>query len=93
MLTFREMTLADKPEVDRLSALENDRLCEHCFADIFIWRGHYNTQIAFWNDFCLLRMQNRADGSYAWLPPSGRVIWPRPWRCWSRMPRRWACRF
>ena len=71
MLTFREMTLADKPTVDRLTALDNDHLCEHCFADIFIWRGHYNTQIAFWQDFCLLRMQNRNDGSYAWLAPIG----------------------
>ena len=50
MLTFRELTLADKPVVDRLTALENDRLCEHCFADIFIWRGHYHTQSAFWKD-------------------------------------------
>ena len=71
MLTFRELTLADKPVVDRLTALENDRLCEHCFADIFIWRGHYNTQIAFWKDYCLLRMQSRMDGSYAWLAPIG----------------------
>ena len=70
MLQFHEITLSDKPAVDRCAALANDRFCEHCFADIFIWQGNYNTDIAFWEDFCFLRML-RAEGPAVYLAPFG----------------------
>lgn len=72
MLIFRDITMQDKSRVDQLAMLENDRLCEHCFADIYIWQGHYKTRICFWQEFCLLRMQNVHDGTYAWIAPFGR---------------------
>lgn len=70
MLQFHEITLADRERVNELAALANDHLCEHCFADVFIWQGHYHTSITFWNDFCLLKMVTD-EGETIYLAPFG----------------------
>lgn len=71
MLQFHEITLADKPRMEELSAAANDHLCEHCFADVFIWQGHYGTSICFWQDFCLMKMTTD-EGMTIYLAPFGR---------------------
>ena len=45
MLPFREITLEDKAAVEKCGSHYNYHLCERCFVDLFMWRGHYNTQI------------------------------------------------
>ena len=51
LLDFREITLEDKPRVEACAQAHNYHLCEHCFVDLYIWRGHYHTQICFFEEF------------------------------------------
>lgn len=71
MLEFREITLADKPAVETCARAFNYHLCEHCFVDLFIWRGHYHTQICFWKEFLFVKMQDAESGREMYLAPIG----------------------
>ena len=71
MLEFRELTLEDKPRIDACARAYSYPLCEHCFADIFIWRGHYDTKICFFDDFLLIRMKTFEEKRTMYLAPIG----------------------
>ena len=71
MLEFRDITLEDKPQVDACARAYSYHLCEHCFTDLFIWRGHYKTRICFWEGFLFVRMQTLTDQSVMYLAPIG----------------------
>lgn len=72
MLEFRDITVEDKPRVDACTRAYSYRLCEHCFTDLFIWRGHYKTKICFWEDFLFVRMQTMDEGRTMYLAPIGK---------------------
>ena len=69
MLEFRELTLEDKPQVDACARAHSYHLCEHCFTDLFIWRGHYQTKICFAEGFLLIQMQTAETGQVMYLAP------------------------
>lgn len=71
MLEFRDITIEDKLRVDACTRAYSYHLCEHCFTDLFIWRGHYKTQICFWKDFLLVQMQTMEDATVMYLAPIG----------------------
>ena len=71
MLEFREVRLEDKARVENCTQAYSYPLCEHCFTDLFIWRGHYHTRICFWEDFLLVQMQT-AEKETMYLAPIGR---------------------
>ncbi len=71
MLEFRELTLEDKPRVDACARAHAYHLCEHCFTDLFIWRGHYQTKICFAEGFLLIQMQTAETGQTMYLAPVG----------------------
>lgn len=75
MLQFRPITLEDKPQADRCLARINDRICEHCFADLFIWKDHYDTQICFYKDFLLVKMATFPEKKEMYLAPIGTGDW------------------
>lgn len=70
-LPFRTITLEDKQAVEACAAKYNYHLCEHCFVDLFIWRGHYNTQICFLDGFLLVKMNTMDTGEERYLAPIG----------------------
>lgn len=72
MLLFREITLEDRAQVEACARARNDHLCEHCFVDLFIWRGHYETRICFYKDFLLVKMKTLHDGRTMYLAPIGK---------------------
>lgn len=47
MLDFHPISLADKPEADRILLAAENNGCEYCFGTLFIWRNVYKTQLAF----------------------------------------------
>ena len=49
----------------------NYHLCERCFVDLFMWRGHYNTQICFKDGFMLVKMSPLDGGHDCYLAPVG----------------------
>ena len=55
MLEFRDITLEDKQLVENCTKWVNYHLCEHCFTDLFIWRGHYETKICFYKEFLFVK--------------------------------------
>ena len=71
MLPFREITLEDKPMVEHCGSHYNYHLCERCFVDLFMWRGHYNTQICFKDGFMLVKMSPLDGGHDCYLAPVG----------------------
>lgn len=71
MLEFREITLEDKSAVEACARAYNYHLCEHCFVDLYIWRGHYGTKICFWKTFLFVKMQSAESGQEMYLAPIG----------------------
>lgn len=51
MLPFRQIVIEDKPAAEELFRQEPARMTERCFADLFLWRRRYQTQIAFQDGF------------------------------------------
>ena len=78
LLDFREITLEDKPRVEACAQHHNYHLCEHCFVDLYIWRGHYHTQICFFEEFLLVKMQDSDSGQEMYLAPIGEGSLCRP---------------
>ncbi len=71
MLEFREITLQDKEHAENCLKKVNYHLCEHCFTDLFIWRGHYETKICFWNEFLFVKMKTTDEKKTMYLAPIG----------------------
>lgn len=71
MLDFRDITPDDKQRVENCTNKLNYYLCEHCFTDLFIWRGHYETKICFFNDFLLVKMKTVDEKKTMYLAPIG----------------------
>lgn len=71
MLSFREITIEDKARVEKCASAYNYHLCEHCFTDLYIWRGHYQTRICFLENFLLVRMQTLDEQKIMYLAPIG----------------------
>ena len=71
MLPFHPVTLEDKAQADACAAKQNDRLCEHCFADLFIWKDHYDTQLCFLDGYMLVKMATFPEKQTMYLAPIG----------------------
>lgn len=71
MLNFKPVTIQDKALVEAYTAKRNFHLCEHCFTDLFIWEGHYNTEICVFDGFLLIKMESFPDHTPMYLAPVG----------------------
>jgi hypothetical protein len=54
MIDWKEITLADKPQIDDKICASGCHGADYSFANLFIWRKTYTPQIA----FCGSRLQN-----------------------------------
>lgn len=71
MLPFQPVKLEDKGRADQYLSKRNDRICEHCFTDLFIWKDHYDTQICFLDGFLLVKMATFPEQTPMYLAPIG----------------------
>lgn len=63
--------MADKQAVEACVSRYNYHLCEHCFTDLFMWRGHYGTEICFLDGFLLIRGHSFDGTRSYYLAPVG----------------------
>lgn len=68
---FKEIELSDKEWVDKLLSYSDYRSTEYNFTVLYIWRETYNTKIAKFKEFLLIRSGNIESGC-AYLFPAGR---------------------
>lgn len=71
MLPFRDLLLTDQEAVDWAFQVQNCRLCDYAFAELYIWRHHYHPQICFFDGFLLIWMQTFPGGKQFCYPPVG----------------------
>ena len=57
MLPFRPTKITDKEDYDKIVKPLNSLLCAHCFVDLFIWKGAYDTQICIQDGFVFLKQK------------------------------------
>ena len=69
MIDFKEITIEDKAWIDQLLRYSDYRGAEYCFTNLFIWSGIYQSKIARYKDFLLLRSSHGGMASY--LYPAG----------------------
>jgi hypothetical protein len=55
MLPFRKISLDDRAMVTEYFAIWQNRICECCFADLYIWSHKYNTSICEQDGFLYIR--------------------------------------
>jgi len=69
MLPFRPIEIFDKQPAEAILREKKSFLCAHCFVDLFIWKGVYDTQICFQNGFMFIKQKQ--DGVTIYTIPLG----------------------
>lgn len=69
-LHFKQVTLADRALFERFVYPSQCRNCDMSFANIFCWQGSYNSQIAVWGGFLIIRFTTE-NGQYGYMQPIG----------------------
>ena len=69
-LDFHPVTVADKALFERLVTVSECRNCDMSFANIFCWQDTYNSQIALYEGFLLIRFTTER-GQNAYMQPIG----------------------
>lgn len=70
MIEFRQLEVFDKKWIDELLKYSDYRGAEYCFTSLFIWDGVYNSKVARYKDFLLLK--SGKDETTRYLYPAGR---------------------
>ncbi len=70
MLEFKKIELPDKKWIDELLGYSDFRATEYSFTTIFIWAGTYNSQIARYKDWLVIRSVAEEVANYVF--PAGR---------------------
>ena len=71
MIEFRDIELQDKERIDKYLINNPYRASESCFSNLYGWAHKYNTQLAEWRDFLLIKfISDRGGCSY--LKPFGK---------------------
>lgn len=69
MLDFRDITIEDKALFEKYTNNMEYHLCEYCFADVFMWRGHYDTKICDAGDGLYISCYDENAGHMLYLCP------------------------
>ena len=72
MLEFKEITLEDKPHLEKILKNSKDVSCENTFVNLFVWQGAYNNKIAFKNGNLFIKYGKGSDENYR-LPIGGNL--------------------
>ena len=64
-LTFRPVTLEDKPWMDRIIQLEDARSSDWCFTSIFVWNDTFHQQVAACADRLIIKLMYHGVPFYA----------------------------
>lgn len=71
MLTFRDLTLADRRTVESYTLRADTRNCDLAFANMFCWRDVYRPQLAVADGFLLIKFRVGGSGRVGYMQPLG----------------------
>ena len=63
-MIFRDIELSDRDWLDKKFKEDNKKACEFCFANNYLWRKYFPTQIATEGDCVILRYYAENDAMY-----------------------------
>ena len=63
-MIFRDIELSDRDWLDKKFREDNKKACEFCFANNYLWRKYFPTQIATEGDCVILRYYAENDAMY-----------------------------
>lgn len=72
MLEFKEISLEDKPRLEKILKNSKDVSCENTFVNLFVWQGAYNNKIAFKNGNLFIKYGRGSEENYR-LPVGGNL--------------------
>ena len=72
--TFREITLTDKPLLDKILAEMEPEISELTFTNLFVWNSFEPVQISSLEETLLLKRTRLSDGKTYLLPPFGKQL-------------------
>ena len=72
MLEFKEITLEDKPRLEKILKNSKDVSCENTFVNLFVWQGAYYNKIAFKNGNLFIKYGRGSEENYR-LPVGGNL--------------------
>ena len=71
MLKFEKIDISHKEKMLPFLKQDNVFATERNFASLFIWGGHYSTEVCITQDFCYLRAKDKSESHYSYYPPLG----------------------
>lgn len=72
MINFKQITLADKKDIDATFSGNQYRACDFCFANLYSWNAKFKTVFAIKNRTIFLRFQD-SDGQLYYMMPIGNM--------------------
>lgn len=73
MLDFKKVELSDKARVKEHLRLSDFRGCEYTFGNMLLWGAHFNTMIAFKDNFCFEKTGSGSDTMFVYPFGNGTV--------------------
>lgn len=73
MIDFHPITLDDRERIREIVTPTCCRNCDLNFLNLYSWRKYYHTEVAFHQDWLLVRF--KANGKTAYLSPTGKGDW------------------
>ncbi len=71
MLNFEKIDISHKETLMPFLKQDDIFTTERNFACLFIWGGHYSTEVCVSGGFCFLRAKGKSDAHYSYYPPLG----------------------
>ncbi|HCC00813.1 MAG TPA: hypothetical protein DEP42_06335, partial [Ruminococcaceae bacterium] len=71
MINFHIPEIADKPKIDAAFFNSNCRSDDYCFGNLFIWRNHFKTRVAFLGELPLVAFDDGPHNLARYLFPIG----------------------
>lgn len=72
MLRFEKVDVTHKEKVEPFLMQDGEFTTERNFACLYIWAGHYNTEVCVTNDFCFIRAKDKGAKNFSYYPPLGK---------------------
>lgn len=72
MITFKNITLSDKKDIDARFVGNTYRACDFCFSNLFAWNARFKTLFAIQQETLFLRFQE-LDGQIYYMMPIGKM--------------------
>lgn len=70
-MRFKELQLSDKALIEKFLINNPKELCDYCFADLYLWKDYYHTEIAIEADVLYLR--HCIDNEPLYFMPLGHI--------------------